>query len=284
MPANPWPAPAKLNLLLNITGRRDDGYHLLQTVFQFLDIGDRLWFTCSDDDRIHRDYQLPDTPPEQDLILRAARLLRARRPGPGAHIRLDKVLPMGGGLGGGSSDAATTLVALNRLWGLNLPPAELCALGLELGADVPVFIHGHACWAEGVGEHFTDLELEEPWYLVIHPGVHVATREIFSAPELTRQGPAIKIRGFSQGQGVNLCEPVVRARYPEVDRAMAWLDRHGRAQLTGTGACIFCTVADRQRGEEILDLIPYPWKGFIARGRNHSPLMARLADQGDGAD
>ncbi|HEV2110238.1 MAG TPA: 4-(cytidine 5'-diphospho)-2-C-methyl-D-erythritol kinase, partial [Gammaproteobacteria bacterium] len=212
-----WPAPAKLNLFLHITGRRADGYHLLQTVFQFLDYGDSLDFHIHEDGRIQRSAGPAGVPAEQDLTVRGAELLKTRSGTRlGAEIRLRKNLPLQAGLGGGSSDAATTLVALNALWGVGLTPAELAELGLELGADVPVFLGGRAAWAEGVGEKLTPLELPEPWYLVIEPACRVATREIFQAPELTRNSAAITIAGFRAGQGRNDFEPTVRARYPEV--------------------------------------------------------------------
>jgi len=273
-----WPAPAKLNLLLNITGRRPDGYHELQTVFQFLDIADELIFEVDADGGLQREYALAGVDEDQDLILRAARLLKQETGSPlGARINLHKHLPMGGGLGGGSSDAATTLVALNYLWRTDLSESELCQLGLGLGADVPVFIHGRATWAEGVGERFTAITIPEPWYVVLIPGIEVATGEIFSAPELTRHAPALKIRDFLGGRAFNLCEPVVRARYPQVDQAMAWLEQYAPARLTGTGACVFAEITDAAQGRHILQQLPPPWRGFTAKGMNNSLLQAHLA-------
>jgi len=286
-----WPAPAKLNLLLNITGRRDDGYHLLQTVFQFLDHGDRLDVEVRTDGAIGRVSDLAGVAAEDDLVLRAARLLQAETGSTlGADIRLDKRLPLGGGLGGGSSDAATTLVALNRLWGTGLDEDSLAALGLRLGADVPVFVHGRAAWAEGVGEILEPIELSEPWYVVLVPPVTVSTAEIFSAPELIRDGHPITIRDFLRGQGANVCEPVVRRRYPPVDAAMHALDAAlggvagpgGRARLTGTGACVFAACPDEHQARAVWESLSGEWTGFVARGLNRSPLALRLAAEAAG--
>lgn len=276
--AEAWPAPAKLNLMLHITGRRDDGYHLLQTVFQFLDFGDELSFSPRADGCIEHLSPLPGVAPEADLVVRAARLLQQHSgTGTGVTIRIDKRLPMGGGLGGGSSDAATTLVALNRLWDLDLDEAQLCRLGLSLGADVPVFIHGRATWAEGVGERFTDVELPEPWYVVLVPGISVSTAMVFQDAELTRDCPPITIRDFLAGRCVNVCEPVVRQAYPEVARALDWLGRYGAARMTGTGACVYLPVDSREQAEQVLAQKPARWGGFCARGRNRSPLSDRLS-------
>lgn len=273
----PWPAPAKLNLMLHITGRREDGYHLLQSVFQFLDYGDRLWFSLREDGEILREDALPGLPPEQDLVYRAARLLQDYALcHHGASIRLEKRLPMGGGLGGGSSDAATVLVALNQLWQLGLSIAELAQLGLRLGADVPVFVHGHAAWAEGVGEVLEPVELPEPWFLVLIPPVSIATSEIFSAPELTRDCPPITIRDFLSGQADNVCETVVVKHYPPVAEALEWLGRYGQARMTGTGACVFAAFDSASEAKKVLGAMPSVWRGFIARGTNRSPLLDRL--------
>ncbi len=268
-----WPAPAKLNLFLHVVGRRADGYHLLQTVFQFLDYADTLRFEVTDDARIVRATDLAGVPPERDLTVRAARLLQqhcATRHG--AVIHLDKRIPSGGGLGGGSSDAATTLLALNALWGVGLPRTELAALGLALGADIPVFVHGHAAWAEGVGEVLTPIELPEPWYLVLAPPVHVATAGVFADAELTRHTPVITIRDFFAGHARNDLEPVVRRRYPEVGRALDWLGQFGRARMTGSGGCVFLAVPDEAAGRRILAQAPAPLTGFVARGLNRHPL------------
>ncbi len=279
--ADAWPAPAKLNLFLHVTGRRPDGYHELQTVFQFLDFGDRLWFEISEQPDIQLVGGLPTIPPGEDLTERAARRLRevagCRQ---GVRIRLQKRLPAGGGLGGGSSDAATTLIALNELWGLGLDVARLAALGARLGADVPVFVHGEAAWAEGIGEKLTPLpQLDEPWHLVIDPQVSVSTAEIFSDSGLTRNGPSLTIPDFLSGAGVNHLQPVVVRRYPEVGKALDWLSKHQPARMTGSGACVFARCTDREQAESILRQLPARWKGFVARGCNRSPLQERLAAQ-----
>lgn len=274
-----WPAPAKLNLFLHVTGRRPDGFHELQTVFQFLDVGDRLWFTLTERAGIELQGGLPGIPPGEDLVERAAACLLALGSDlPGVHIRVEKNLPAGGGLGGGSSDAATTLVALNRLWGLDLGVDELAELAVGLGADVPVFVRGRAAWAEGVGERLTPLEdLEEPWFLVVDPQVSVSTAGIFSDPGLTRNGPSLRIPDFLSGAGVNHLEAVVVRRYPEVGKALEWLSKRQPARMTGSGACVFARCPDRERAEALLRQLPAPWTGFVARGRNRSPLMERLA-------
>jgi 4-diphosphocytidyl-2-C-methyl-D-erythritol kinase len=266
-----WPAPAKLNLFLHVVGRRADGYHLLQTVFQFLDFTDELQFEITGDGRIRRATPLAGVAEDDDLAVRAARLLQ-RRAGAarGVAIHLQKRIPAGGGLGGGSSDAATTLLALNELWGLGLPRSELAGMGLALGADVPVFVAGRAAWAEGVGEILTPVEPPESWYLVLVPPVHVATPAVFADPELTRNTPPITIRAFLAGQGHNDLEPVVRRRHPEVDRTLRWLAGFGPAHMTGSGACVFLPLADRDEGERILKQAPCV--GFVARGLNRHPL------------
>lgn len=269
-PGRWWLAPAKLNLFLHITGRRADGYHRLQTVFQFLDFGDRLRFAVREDGRIRLRTPLPGVPPERDLSVRAARLLQAASGTPlGVDITLDKRLPLGGGLGGGSSDAATTLVALNRLWGTGLDAAALAELGLRLGADVPVFVRGRAAWAEGVGERLTPVDLPEPWYLVLCPPVHVSTAEVFSAPQLQRDCPPITIRDFLAGRPTrNVCEPVVRARHPEVAAALEALSAFGEARMTGTGACGFVAFERQTQARDALAALEARWPGFVARGMN----------------
>jgi 4-diphosphocytidyl-2-C-methyl-D-erythritol kinase len=272
-----WPAPAKLNLFLHIVGRRTDGYHLLQTAFQFIDLADQLRFDTTDDGMIMRRTELPGVPAEQDLTVRAARLLQGtigtRR---GATIECQKNIPLGGGLGGGSSDAATTLVALNHLWNAGLDIEALVALGVRLGADVPVFVRGHAAWAEGIGEHLTPIDPPEAWYLVIHPGCHVSTAEIFNVPELTRDCPALRIRDFFAGLGTNVCEPVVRKRYPAVAQALDWLTRFGTARMTGTGACVFATFGDEAQARAVRAQVPAEWRAFVAKGVNRSPLLTKL--------
>jgi 4-diphosphocytidyl-2-C-methyl-D-erythritol kinase len=274
-----WPAPAKLNLFLHIVGRREDRYHKLQTVFQFLDYADELRFEITIDPRIRRLTEVPGVPAAEDLIVRAATCLQ-KHAGVrhGVAIALEKRLPMGGGLGGGSSDAATTLVALNQLWDLHLEPAVLARLGLTLGADVPVFVHGQAAWAEGVGEELTVMpELDEPWYLVVKPDCNISTAEVFSAPELTRDTQPIRIRDFLSGQGRNDCTAVVRARYPGVAAALDWLAQSGDSRLTGTGACVFARFDSQDAAEARLKQLPASWWGVVARGCNQSPLLRHLA-------
>ena len=268
-------APAKLNLFLHITGRRADGYHELQTLFQLLDFGDTLHFEATGDGELVLDGPDLGIAAEDNLILRAARLLRAD-PDAGARIRLDKRIPAGGGLGGGSSDAASTLLALNHLWQLGHSNAALQTMGRELGADVPVFVAGHSAWAEGIGERLTPVELPERWYLVISPDCHVATSEIFSRAELTRNSPPITIAAFFAGDSRNDCQPVVRSLYPEVDNALIWLEKVGDARLTGTGACVFASFHSRAEAEAVRQQMPAGWTAFVARGVNRSPVLEQL--------
>jgi len=280
----PWPAPGKLNLFLHVVGRRPDGYHLLQTVFQFIDLCDELRFWARPPGVIERLSDLPGVPAEDDLCVRAARRLAARcATGQGVAIEVAKRLPMQGGVGGGSSDAATVLVALNDLWGLHLSDDELAALGLSLGADVPVFVHGRAAWAEGVGEQLTPLEPPEPVYLLVRPDATVSTAEVFKAPELTRDSPAITIRGFLQTGGRNDCEPVVRRRFPAVAEALDWLDGFAPARLTGTGSCVYAAMRDEAQAREALEKLPRRWTGYVVRGLNRSPLVARRRLEQSGA-
>jgi len=273
-----WPAPAKLNLFLHVTGQNQRGYHELQTVFQFLDYGDQLSFEINDSGQITHRRPVAGISPESELSLRAARALqRETGTGKGASIEIQKRIPAGGGLGGGSSDAATTLIALNRLWDLNLPKSRLAEIGLDLGADVPVFIHGEAAWAEGVGDILTPVELEEPWYVVICPNVSVSTGEIFSDPELTRDSPAITIRAFREGATRNDLEDLVRRRYPEVDQALRRMADHGKPRMTGSGSCVFMEIAGGQeQGEQLLASLlggmPDGTTGFVAKARNRHPL------------
>jgi 4-diphosphocytidyl-2-C-methyl-D-erythritol kinase len=272
-----WPAPAKLNLFLHVTGRRTDGYHELQTVFQLLDLCDTVALAVRDDGAIERLEGPAEVPPESDLVVRAARTLQAASgTGLGATLRVRKRIPMGGGLGGGSSDAATTLLALNVLWGCRLGIEELACLGLPLGADVPVFIRGFSAWAEGVGERLTPLTLPDCWYVIIHPGVGVSTRDVFQSAELTRNSPLITIRAFFEAGGRNDCEPVVRARVPEVAAALDWLSRYAPARLTGTGSCIFASCATAIEAERIAARVPDEWTSFVARGLNVSPAHRSL--------
>jgi 4-diphosphocytidyl-2-C-methyl-D-erythritol kinase len=271
-----WLAPAKLNLMLRIVGRRSDGYHLLQTVFQFIDHCDRLHFEPRSDGQVVRRRGAPGVLPEQDLVVRAAQALKARSGcDDGVTIDVQKVLPMGGGLGGGSSNAATTLVALNQLWGLGLDVDRLADIGLSLGADVPVFVRGHAAWAEGVGERLTEVELPEPWYLVLTPPVSVATATVFSDPELTRNSRSVTMADFLAGAIDNDCLHVVLARYPAVCDAFAWLQRHaGDARLTGTGACVFAVFDQEPDARKLAAQAPARFGAFAARGCNRSPLFS----------
>ncbi len=276
LPAS-WPAPAKLNLFLHVLGRRDDGYHRLQTVFQFLDHGDELSFELRDDGLIARPEGAAAVAEAQDLVVRAALALKAATGcALGANIRVLKRTPLGAGLGGGSSDAATTLVALNQLWRTGLDKEALAALGLKLGADVPVFVHGFAAWAEGVGETLTPVTLPEPWYAVIAPDVQVSTAAIFAAPELRRDHAPITLEDYEHGAGSNDCAPVTCARYPEVAAALAWLSRAAPARMSGTGAAVFAAFADERAARAAIAGIPQNWCGFAARGLNLSPLAAVL--------
>ena len=276
-----WPAPAKLNLFLHVTGRRPDGYHELQTLFQLIDLCDTVSLSVTDDGRIERPAGPAGVDPDSDLTVRAAKALQAATGcRSGASIRIAKRIPMGGGLGGGSSDAATVLLALNHLWGCGLPIDELARLGLPLGADVPVFVRGSSAWAEGVGEQLVPVELPERWYVVIHPGVAVPTRDVFQSPELTRNTPVITIRAFFGLEGSsgsrNDCEPVVRARYPEVADALSWLGNFAPARLTGTGSCIFAAFGSAIEAERVAARAPDRWRAFVARGLNVSPVHGLL--------
>jgi 4-diphosphocytidyl-2-C-methyl-D-erythritol kinase len=283
-----WPAPAKLNLFLHVVGRRDDGYHDLQTLFQLIDRCDRIGLAVRDDGRIVRRQGLAGVPAEQDLAVRAALALQ-RHTGTslGADIEVLKHIPVGGGLGGGSTDAASVLLGLNRLWGTGVSLDELGGLGLALGADVPVFIQGNTAWGEGRGERLTAVTRLEPWFLVIHPGVAVSTASMFQAPELTRNSPVITIRDFSPGATANAFEPIVRARHVAVAQALDWLraqiDTHNApiaARMTGTGACIFASFDRAADAERIAARVPDRWDSFVARGLNRSPLHVMLGLEG----
>lgn len=276
----PWPAPAKLNRFLHITGRRADGYHLLQTLFQFLDIADQLYFTPRYDGRIVRRDGLKGLPEEQDLCVRAARLVQQRHAvSAGIEIRIDKRIPAGAGLGGGSSDAATTLVALNHYWQLGLGLTELAELGLALGADVPVFVYGQAAWAEGVGEQLTPVEPDEPWFVVLVPSCRIDTRSVFTDPDLTRDTRPLKIGAAVPDEAGNDCESVVFRRFPAVKAAAEWLSSYGQSRMTGTGSCVFAAFPDRDRAEAVLADRPSSMMGFVSRGRNRSPLHVRLRNE-----
>jgi 4-diphosphocytidyl-2-C-methyl-D-erythritol kinase len=268
-------SPAKLNLFLHVTGRNADGYHSLQTLFQLLDWGDTMTFRPDHSGRVRLQMSGMDIPETDNLILRAAALLQ-RDGHHGATIDCDKRIPAGGGLGGGSSNAATTLLALNQLWQLRLPQSQLLALGASLGADVPVFIAGHSAWAEGVGEVLTAVELPPRWYLVIAPACQVPTREIFSDRELTRDTAPITIAAFFQGTSRNDCEQVAGRLYPEVGEALAWLGQFAKPRLTGTGACIFAAFDSEAQAREIGARVPARWRAIVARGVNQSPLLAAL--------
>ncbi len=287
-----WPAPAKLNLFLHVNARRPDGYHELQTLFQLLDHGDEVHLRVRGDGRIERLGGPAQIAPEDDLAVRAARALAAHAGAasgevPGADIRIDKRIPMGGGLGGGSSDAASTLLGLDRLWGLDLGVETLAAIGLGLGADVPVFVHGRSAWGEGVGERLAPVRIEPAWYLVLTPPVHVATAAVFGDPALTRDTPRLKMADFLR-EGVsgecgrlsardvlqrtaNDCEPVVRRLHPEVGEALDRLGRDAPARMTGTGASVFALVGDEDEAGRLLAARPQGWSGFVARGLDAAP-------------
>jgi 4-diphosphocytidyl-2-C-methyl-D-erythritol kinase len=271
-----WPAPAKLNLFLHVTGRRADGYHELQTLFQLVDLTDTIAIRVRDDGAIERPEGPKDVPAESDLAVRAARSLKAASGTRlGAELRVLKRIPLGGGLGGGSSDAATTLIALNEAWNCGLSTSDLAALGLPLGADVPVFIGGLSAWGEGIGERLTPVELPGRWYLIIHPGCAVSTRDVFQSPELTRNSPLITIRSFFESGGRNDCEPVVRRLSPEVGEALDWLGRFAPARLTGTGSCVFAAFGSAIEAERLAARVPDRWTSTVARGLNVSPVLER---------
>jgi len=268
-----YPAPGKLNLMLRVTGRRADGYHLLQTVIRFIDYGDTLTFRVREDGEVGRVNDVEGVPAADDLAVRAAqRLRRACGTRLGVDITLEKRLPLGGGLGGGSSDAATTLVALNDLWRAGLSRERLLALALELGADVPVFVGGRNALAEGIGERLAPLDLPPAWYLVLIPPVQVPTARIFSDNQLKRDSKPIKITAFSVEQAGNDLEPVVCREYPEVARHLAWLRQAAPAWVTGSGACVFAAFPTEQSARRVWDQAPGGMRGFIARGLERHPL------------
>lgn len=279
MTDNIWFSPAKLNLFLHVLGRRADGYHQLQTVFQLLDHGDTLHFTLCDGPEVTLSCNQPGLLSSDNLVLRAAQALRQHSgTRHGARIHLEKCLPAGAGLGGGSSNAATALLALNSLWGTGLDVQTLASLGLQLGADVPVFVHRNSAWAEGIGEDLTPVQLPERWYLVLTPPVHVATGEIFSHRELTRNGSAIKMHGFLTGCSRNDCEPLVRRLYPQVDATLHWLTQFAPARMTGTGASVFAAFDEQAQARSVLETLPESAQGalsgvtgFVARGVNRCP-------------
>ncbi len=282
---NNCPAPAKLNLFLHVTGRRPDGYHLLQTVFQLIDYGDLLHFKTRDDGNIRRSTEIPGVPEQSDLVVRAAQLLKSAAGSVrlGAEIAIDKRLPMGGGLGGGSSDAATTLIALNHLWRTGLTRTELMTLGLQLGADVPFFLFGHNAFAEGIGETLQSLTTPDCWYVVIEPGVSAPTAAIFSDPELTRNSKPVKISDFSKatiGFGKNDLQVVAIRLFPPIAKAVEWLQQYGEARMTGSGACVFCAFSQEQQASEVIDAarrsVASGWKVWKARAIERHPLSHLL--------
>jgi 4-diphosphocytidyl-2-C-methyl-D-erythritol kinase len=272
-----WPAPAKLNLMLRIVGQRPDGYHLLQTVFQFIDLCDWITFYPVENGRVSLKNTLPGVNEADDLIVRAAQLLKVETGcQSGVCVAVEKNLPMGGGLGGGSSDAATTLVVLNNLWGLGLSTEKLMELGLRLGADVPIFVYGHAAWAEGVGEKINKIDVEEQWVVVIKPDCHVETREIFLAKDLTRNSKSITIADFKAGQHQNDCLAVVSQRYQSVKNALLALSEFSEPRLTGTGACVFAQFNSKDAAIDAYEALQDSWQVYLAKGLNVSPLLSKL--------
>ncbi|EGW22537.1 4-(cytidine 5'-diphospho)-2-C-methyl-D-erythritol kinase [Methylobacter tundripaludum] len=275
--AEKWPAPAKLNLMLRITGQRSDGYHLLQTVFQFIELCDWITFHPVDDGRVSLQKPIPGVPEADDLIIRAAKLLKAETGcEQGVRIEVEKNLPMGGGLGGGSSDAATTLVVLNALWGLQLSMEKLMELGLTLGADVPVFVYGYSSWAEGVGEKLERIDIPEQWFVVIKPNCHVDTKEVFLSKDLTRNSKSIRIADFIAGQHQNDCLGVVRERYQSVKDALVDLSEFSEARLTGTGACVFAQFDSEEAAVSAYRSLQKKWQVYLVKGVNESPLFSKL--------
>jgi 4-diphosphocytidyl-2-C-methyl-D-erythritol kinase len=285
------PAPAKLNLFLHVTGRRADGYHLLQSVFQLIDHGDTLHFDLRDDDRIVRTTEVPGVPQDQDLIVRALRLLQAeyaRRHGrlpPGIEVAIEKILPMGGGLGGGSSDAATALMAANHLWQAGLSQQELMVLALPLGADIPFFLFGETAFAEGVGEALQAVPGPDCWYVVVEPGVAVPTPAIFSAHDLTRDTKPVTIADFSSslavsgkqiGFGKNDLQDVAERLFPPVAEAVRWLGGYGDARMTGSGACVFCAFSGEREADQVLAQVPAQWKAWKAHSLASHPMKSLL--------
>ncbi len=272
-----WPSPAKLNLFLHILGRYDNGYHKLQSLFQMLDYGDKLAFDINHTGTIAMSTPLKGVKDEDNLIIRAAKLLAAQtKTKLGAHISLEKCLPMGGGIGGGSSNAATTLVALNALWGSRLSVHQLADIGLQLGADVPIFVRGETAFAEGVGEQITPAPQPEQWFLVANPNVHISTGEIFTAQELTRNTPSIDWADYKFEETRNDCQQLVVNRYPEVAKLLQWLVHYAPSRMTGTGACVFAPFSDESLANDVQGKLPSSWQSFVAKGVNRSPLLEKL--------
>ncbi|MFK8082211.1 MAG: 4-(cytidine 5'-diphospho)-2-C-methyl-D-erythritol kinase [Granulosicoccus sp.] len=271
-----WLAPAKINLFLHVTGRRNDGYHTLQTVYQFVDMCDVLSFSVREDSEVHLKSNFNEVPPESNLVVRAARALQAHSgTRAGTDITLEKIIPTGGGLGGGSSDAATTLVALNEFWRLGLSIKELAEIGVTVSADVPVFVYGQASWAEGIGDKLTPVAPLEPWYLIVNPACQASTEALFNAPELTRNTSPITIRDFMDGRSTNVFEPVAVARHPEIGVALEWLRinyRGYRAKMSGTGSCVFTAFEKEEDAQSLCDRLPKDLTGYVVKARNASPL------------
>lgn len=275
--ASVFSAPAKINLFLHITGRRANGYHDLQTLFQILDYGDRIGFVLRDDAQVRRCSDVQGVAAESDLMVKAAKLLQTKTSTDrGVDLYIEKVLPMGGGLGGGSSDAATVLCVLNKLWSCGLSEDALANLGLQLGADVPVFVRGRTAWGEGVGEFLSPMKLPEAWYLVVKPEVVISTAKLFSSSRLTRDCDAIRMSAFKRGQGENVFEPLVKNDYPEVQQVIDWLGQFSKSRLTGTGSCVFAEFDSEEAAQETLQRVPENWRAFVAKGVNESPLHTEL--------
>ncbi len=280
MRSSGWPAPAKLNLFLHIIGKRTDGYHLLQTVFQFIELADKIDFTITESGLIKRSKHSSVVDENNDLVIKAANKIKEISGSKlGVDISIEKNIPIGAGLGGGSSDAATTLVALNELWHVGLSVEELTKIGLSLGADIPFFIHGGAAWAEGVGEELTLVDLNECFYLVIYPDCSISTKSVFAASDLTRNTPRITIRDFQEGRVKNDCESYVRNHYRNVAEALDWLGNYAVSKLTGTGACLFAEFIDKKKANEVKSKLPKKWQGFVVKGINKSPLLEKLANE-----
>jgi 4-diphosphocytidyl-2-C-methyl-D-erythritol kinase len=282
LPAPDYPAPAKLNLFLHVLGRRRDGYHLLQSVFTLIDLHDTLRFRVRDDGVVRRVNDVPGVLPGDDLVVRAALLLQeASGVAQGADIEIDKRIPMGAGLGGGSSDAATTLLALNRLWKTGFDREALAEIGGGLGADVPFFLFGRPAWAEGIGDRLRDVDVPPRWYVLLTPPAHVPTQAVYTAPELTRNTEALKMEDFSAHPNEflsdfrfhNDLEAVVTARFPIVARHLEWLRQYGNARMTGSGSCVFAAFDSREAAQRVIDALPAPMSGFVAQGLTHHPLL-----------
>ncbi|WP_026960668.1 4-(cytidine 5'-diphospho)-2-C-methyl-D-erythritol kinase [Aliagarivorans taiwanensis] len=279
VPSGPWLSPAKLNLFLYICGRRKDGYHELQTLFQFIDCCDQLYFTVRKDTEITLSSNIDNVDPEDNLVVKAARLLQQHCLFKcGADIQLEKQLPMGGGIGGGSSNAATTLLVLNRLWKCGLSLEQLADLGLRLGADVPIFIQGVAAFAEGVGEKLYPVKIAQPWYVVLHPDAHISTAEVFGHPELPRDTAKRNWAELENASWHNDCQDIVAKLYPEVANALSWLLEYAPSQMTGTGSCVFAAFDSEQQARDVLENCPEHWAGFVSQGLNRSPLHKQLAE------